>query len=191
MPQIQISNILGGHAPTSHFSSASQFRASIGIDPAQPIDDTDGVYSTIASGLLRPAASEKFSSTTIQAAPLFIKGSPKTANTFVYDARGSVYTINPGMTGVTALADDGNTTSTGNGCEYYDNYMYFATGTNLCRLGPLSSSEAWFDGDYWTTALSLTALADTTYPKTYKNKAHLDKATTAFTRKTGLKWPFK
>ena len=28
-------------------------------------------------------------------------------------------------------------------------------------------------------------------PKTYRNKAHLDKATTAFTRKTGLKWPFK
>jgi len=28
-------------------------------------------------------------------------------------------------------------------------------------------------------------------PKTFKNKSKLDKATSAFTRKTGLKWPFK
>jgi hypothetical protein len=28
-------------------------------------------------------------------------------------------------------------------------------------------------------------------PKTFKNKSMLDKATSAFTRKTGLKWPFK
>jgi hypothetical protein len=28
-------------------------------------------------------------------------------------------------------------------------------------------------------------------PKTFKNKSQLERATTAFTRKTGLKWPFK
>ena len=28
-------------------------------------------------------------------------------------------------------------------------------------------------------------------PRTYRNKAHLDKAVGGFERKTGLKWPFK
>jgi len=53
---IRIESILGGHSPTTHFGGAGQFRASLGIDPAQPIDDADGVFSTIGSGLLRPAA---------------------------------------------------------------------------------------------------------------------------------------
>lgn len=174
MPQIKISSVLGGQAPTSHFSGSDQFRASIGIDPAQPIDDGDGIYSTVASGLLRPAASEKFSSTTLQTAPLFIKGSSKTAFTYVYDARGSAYTIDPLMTTVTAMADGGTLTgSLGNGMEYYDNYMYFAKNTDICRYGPLNSSEVGFDGDFWTGNLALTALVNTTYPTTYKNSLRI------------------
>ncbi len=68
--RITIDSILGGMAPSSHFSGESQFRASLGIDPAQPADDADSATTTVASGLIRPVASEKFSSTTIQAAPL-------------------------------------------------------------------------------------------------------------------------
>lgn len=166
---IRIETILGGMAQTSHFSGSGQFRASLGIDPAQPIDDSDTVYSTVASGLIRPTASEKFSSTTIAAAPLWIKTNPKDANVYVYDARGSAYTIDATLTTVTALSDAGHLTSSlGNGAEYYDNYMYFAKNTDIARYGPLNGTAS-FNGTYWTSTLGKTALVNTTYPTTFKN----------------------
>jgi hypothetical protein len=171
MPQIKIDNILGGQAPMSHFAMQGQFRASLGIDPAQPIDDGDGIYSTVASGLLRPSASEKFSGSVITSAPLWIKSTPKTSFTYVQDANGSAYAVTADMVTVTALADGGTLTgSIGNGMEYYDNYLYFIKNTDVARYGPLNSPDATFDGDYWTGNLTKTALTNTTYPTTYKNK---------------------
>lgn len=167
--QITIDSVLGGLSPTSHFAGASQFRAALGVDPAQPADDADSATTTVASGLLRPVASEKFSSTTIAAAPLWMKTNPKDANVYVYDARGSAYTVNATLSTVTALVDGGTlTTSLGNGCEYYDNYMYFAKNLDIARYGPLDGAAA-FDGDYWTGNLAKTALVSTTYPTTFKN----------------------
>ena len=167
--EIRIESILGGQSPTTHFSGSGQFRASLGIDPAQPLDDGDTAYSTIASGLLRPTASEKFSSTTITSAPLFIKTNPKNSLVYVYDAKGSTYTIDATLTTVTGLADGGSLTgSLGNGCEYCDNYMYFAKNTNIARYGPLNGTPA-FNGTYWTGTLGKTALSNTTYPTSFKN----------------------
>ena len=168
MPRITIDNILGGISPTTHFGSEGQFRASLGIDPAQPIDDDDTIYSTVASGLIRPTASEKFSGTTITSAPLWIKGNPKTSFTYVQDANGSAYTITPDMTTVTAMSDHG-TLAGSKGMDYYDNYMYFVGPTDVARYGPLSASDEFWNGTYWTGTLSLTALTNTIYPTTYKN----------------------
>lgn len=166
---IRIESILGGQGITTHFAGPGQFRASLGIDPAQPLDDSDTVYSTIASGLIRPTASEKFSSTIIAASPLFIKTNPKDANVYVYDARGSAYTIDATLTTVTALSDTGAlSNSIGNGMEYYDNYIYFATNTTVARYGPLNGSPT-FNGNYWDTTLAKTALVNTTYPTSFKN----------------------
>ena len=166
---IRIDSILGGLAPTSHFASETQFRASLGIDPAQPSDDADSVTSTVASGLIRPVASEKFSSTTVLKSPLWIVTNPKDSNIYVYDAQGSAYTVNATLTTVTALVDGGTLTSSlGNGCEYYDNYIYFAKNTDVARYGPLNGAAA-FDGDYWTGNLAKTALVNTAYPTTFKN----------------------
>ena len=49
------------------------------------------------------------------------------------------------------------------GAEYYNNYIYLFTGTNVSRYGPLNNSPALTHG-FWVTTLSLTALTNTTYP---------------------------
>ena len=47
--------------------------------------------------------------------------------------------------------------------EYYNNYIYLFTGTNVSRYGPLNNSPALTHG-FWVTTLSLTVLSNTTYP---------------------------
>lgn len=172
MPRILIQTILGGNSVTTNFAQATQMRASLGIDPSQPIDDLDTKYSTIASGLLRPAASQKFSGSTILNAPLWIKPNPKNGNIYVYDAASSAYTIDATLTTVTALSDAGTLSGLGNGEEYYDNYMYFATATDITRYGPLNGSPG-FVSNYWTGTLAKTALQNTAYPQTFKNRIQL------------------
>lgn len=173
MRKISIESILGGHSPTTHFAGANQFRASLGIDPAQPMDDSDSVYSTIASGLLRPVASQKYSGSTINAAPLWMIPNPKDALVYVYDARGSAYTVDAAFAGATALNDGGSlSASLGNGCEYYDNYIYFFKNTDVARYGPLNGTAA-FNATYWTSTLAKAALANTTYPTTFKNNLQI------------------
>lgn len=177
MPQIRIESILGGQAPTSHFAGTDQFRASLGIDPALPIDDTNSEYSTVASGVIRPHTALEISAATLTSAPLWIKGTTKTSFTYICDADGGAWTVNAGRTALAALADGGAlNTSLGNGCEYYDNHMYFAKNLDICRYGPLDSTpsaDPAFTGTYWTTTLGLTALINTTYPTTYKNNIQL------------------
>ena len=173
MSQIRIDSILGGQSVMSNFSGSGQFRASLGIDPAQPIDDLDTATSTIASGFLRPAASQKISGSTITSAPLWMIPNPKDANVYVYDANGSAYTVDATMTTVTALSDGGSLSSAiGNGAEYYDNYIYFAKNTDIGRYGPLNGAPA-FNGTYWTGTLAKAALTNTTYPTSFKNNIQL------------------
>jgi hypothetical protein len=182
LPPIVIESILGGQMATSHFGSKGQFRASLGIDPAQPIDDADGVYSTVSSGLLRPAASEKFSGTVLNAAPLWMVSNPKNALLYIVDALGSAYTVDNTFSTVLGMADGGtlsggssatgNGAGIGNGAEYYDNYVYFAKNTTIARYGPLDGAAA-FNGDYWGSTLSKAALTDTTYPESFKNLIRL------------------
>lgn len=163
--EIKIENILGGHAPTTHFAQANQFRNSLGINPALPIaDSTLNAYSRVASGLLRPTAATDISSTVVNRSPKWMKSNPKNKLIYVYGGTGSVYTINAGITAVSALGDltDGGT-SQANGMEYYDNYMYFARSTTVARYGPLDGTPSFTD-DYWVTTLSKTALIDTQYP---------------------------
>lgn len=173
MSKIIIDSILEGHSHLTHFGAKGQFRASLGIDPLQPIDDADTAYSTMPSGLLRPVASEKFSGTTIASAPLWLIPNPKDAFVYVLDANGSAYTIDATFSTVTALADGGSLSNgIGNGAEYYDNYIYYSKNTTVARYGPLNGTAA-FDGDYWGTTLGKTALTNTAYPKTFKNSLQL------------------
>jgi hypothetical protein len=154
-----IDSIFEGLSATQNFTQKGGFTGSIGIDPDMPINNTD----TRISGYLRPTSTEKISSTTITNAPLWLVSNPKDTNIYVYDAGGKTYTLDTSLT-VTALnSGTALTTASGNGADYYDNYLYFTKNTDVCRYGPLNGSPS-FNQTYWTSTLSKTALVDTTYP---------------------------
>jgi hypothetical protein len=156
---IVIDNIFDGMNQSENFSPKSGYGRSIGIDPDMP--STDAKY--LPSGYIRPTSTEKFSSTTITAAPLSIVTNPKNSLAYVYDASGKVYTVDSSYT-VTALnSGTALTSSSGNGSDYYDNYIYFRKNADVARYGPLNGSAA-FVQNYWTSTLSLTAPTNQTYP---------------------------
>lgn len=166
--RITIESILGGHAQTTHFAGSDQFRASLGIDPALPADDSgSATKGVIASGLLRPTGYNKISnsnSSSIAQAPMWLIQNPKNQYTYIYDTQGSVYSIDVNLTNFTSLSDAGQMSNArGNGSEYYDNYVYFSKNTTIARYGPLDGTPV-FNGDYWAGTLGKTALIDTTYP---------------------------
>lgn len=158
--QIKIESILGGIAPTSHFSSQDQFLACLGIDPSRPTD-----YFSRASGLLAPVHGRNVSNSNLNSVPMWITvPDPKiSGNSFVYDVGGSVYTHSArtspsGVVGLGDLNDGGS--AHGNGAAYYDNYIYFARDTTIARYGPLDGTKSFTD-DYWVATLGKTALSNT------------------------------
>lgn len=167
--QIRIDSILGGHSRTTHFAADNQYRASLAIDPGSPLPGSAGsTYSSSKlnikpSGLIRPTKASKLASTMNQT-PLWMKGARSTTSIFVLDARGSTYSYTQGDGTFTSLSDKGTTAGSGNGMEYYDNYIYIATNTDIARYGPLDGTPV-FTGNYWTTVLGLTALENNAYPR--------------------------
>lgn len=165
---ILIESILGGHAPMSHFAAPDQFRASIGIDPSLPANDSNDATNIdgtafVASGLLRPTSYVESFATAGHVRWIISppdKRSGITDEYYVYDEAGSVYSIlSSGEQGtVTGDLNDGGTAQ-GNGAAYYDNYVYFARDTTIARLGPLTTSPTLTD-DYWSGTLGLTPLQE-------------------------------
>lgn len=180
---IRIESILGGHSPTSNFASRDQFSDSLGIDPAAFIFDQSFVGSGVGvnlyeqrpSGLLRPSdvgASTGFSLSAV-VSPLWFVQEAKKGAVYMYLSSGSAYSTISDATGFTALSDGGSLSSSlGNGCEYYDNYIYFAKNTDIARYGPLNGSPS-FDATYWTSTLSKAALTNTIYPLIQTNNFNL------------------
>jgi hypothetical protein len=164
--EVRIDSILGGHSQSSHFSSPGQFRTSIAIDPSLPSTDTIGdAYSNVASGLLRPVAVTDIGNSIIANSPMWLIPNPKDSSVYIYDLGGSAYVT--GGSVVTALSDGGTlTSSSGNGAEYYDNYIYFFKNTDVARYGPLNGAPT-FNGTYWTGTLGKAALTNTTYPSDF------------------------
>lgn len=163
--RVQIQSIIAGLSPLQYFSPAGRggpipsYHAGIAIDPDMPVSDS----AKRMSGYIRPTAMEKFSSTTITDTPLWIVTNPKDSLAYCYGSSGKVYSIDSSLV-VTALGGGSALTSaSGNGAEYYDNYIYFAKNTDICRYGPLDGSPS-FTQDYWTNALGKSALTNTTYP---------------------------
>lgn len=175
MAQIRIDSILGGHAPMRYFAGKDQFLTSLGIDPSLPAElPTFATYGGLSSGLLRPTPMTWTSiPSTIPHVPLWIRANPKDLNLYVYDFSGSVTAIT--SYGQASISDAGAmSSSSGNGAEYYDNYMYFAKNTDIARYGPLDGVPK-FDPTYWTVTLSKAALTNTTYPRNwYLRFAHLN-----------------
>lgn len=165
---ILIESILGGHSPMSHFAASDQFRASLGIDPALPADDTGSpTKGVLASGLLRPTAYSLIfgdAGTTISQPPMWLIQNPKNQYTYVYDVQSSLYSLDSNLANPTVIPDAGELSNgRGNGGEYYDNYIYLSKNTTIARYGPLDGTPT-MNGDYWAGTLSKTQLSDTTYP---------------------------
>lgn len=151
----------------SHFATQDQFRSSFGIDPSLTVDDSLGyggnVYGTQPTGLLRPMPASEIGGSTLENIPMWIFSAPHNSQLFVYDYQGSLYTLNVYTNNMTSISDGGSLSgSNGNGAAYYDNYVYLAKKTTIARYGPLNGTAS-FDGQYWDTTLSKTALSDTLY----------------------------
>jgi hypothetical protein len=161
LKQITIDTILGGWSPSEYFSTKGQFLSSIGIDPEMPKDDS----STRPSGLIRPTAMAKFSGTEITGSPLWMTTTNKNTNTYVYTSDGKIHVVDSNIAMATPLNGGAAiTTSSGNGMEYYNNYIYYARNTDIGRYGPLSGTAA-LDDDWWTSSpMSKGALVNTSYP---------------------------
>ena len=162
--RVTINSIAGGLSVSNNESAQNEFVVGLGIDPSLPLNDTASVFSdNIASGSIRPVSYRDISGSTLNQAPVWLVKDARNTTIFVYGASGSAYTLGDEYA-FTALSDGGAlSASSGNGCEYYDNYIYFSKNTTVARYGPLNGTPA-FDGDYWGTTLGKTALTDTTYP---------------------------
>src|SRR3990167_8605250 len=136
---IKIESILGGTAPSTHLAAENQFRASFAIDPSMPVDNGDGLYSSIASGLLRPVGANGAGASTV-ASIMWFDNDPKDSSlstSYAINTVGSAFSVS-GIGVPTALSDGGSLSNcSGNGLAYYDNYVYFAKNTTIARYGPL------------------------------------------------------
>ncbi len=155
--EISIDSILGGVAPSYGFAGPSQYGASIGIDPDFPATDSQ----VQPSGLLRPTAMEKFSGSIVDAAPLWITVTPKQGTVYAFLNNGTLVGYSSTLGTETKVGS--LSTCSGNGMEYYDNYLYLGRNTDVARYGPLDGA-ATLTTAYWTSTLSLASLANTTYP---------------------------
>lgn len=163
--QIRIESILGGIGQSAIFQEQDGYRSSLGIDPGLPINDDDtGFLGSQPSGILRPISVFQVANTTATV-PLWMKPSPKDENYYILGSNGSTYTLDGDAHTLSEISDGGNESGTGsgNGCAYYDNYIYFAKNTTIARYGPLNGTPE-LNGDYWGTTLSKTALTHTAYP---------------------------
>jgi len=159
MINLAIKTILPGVSASENIRQKGQFGASLGIDPLMP-DADSGVRP---GGNIRPTQMLKFSESTIDAVPLWMVTNPKDALLYVYTSNGKVYSVASNYTLTALNSGTALTTASGNGAEYYDNYLYLAKNADICRYGPLNGSPS-FTQNYWTSTLSLTAPTNNTYP---------------------------
>jgi hypothetical protein len=174
---ITIDSIFEGQEVSSNFANEGQFLTSIAIDPDAPT--SDGTTDLKPSGLIRPVGYEKFSSTALDQAPLWIITTPKGTSVYVFGNAGDIVSYDSALANETLLKTVA--TSKGNGASYYNNYLYYASNTDIGRYGPLNGTPTFVD-NFWSNTLGLTALTNTTYPSTRNSvefpnhvmKAHVD-----------------
>lgn len=156
---IVISSIFDGISPTQFFGSRNSYDSSIAIDPDAPISSSD----VKTSGAIVPVAYTDFSSTALNAKPLWVVTNPKDTKIYVILNNGRLLSYTSALGSETNV--NSPSTSSGNGGGYYNNYLYYARNTDIGRYGPLDGSPA-ADDDAWTSSVlgSQTALTDTTYP---------------------------
>jgi len=162
--KLTIDSILGGMSPYMYVSGVGQFQESVGIDPDQLVDFGVSTKEK-AGGMITPSRYTKFSDTDLSGAPKWILTEPKNALLYVYASDGEVLSYNAGLTAGSETVIGTPTSGAGNGAAYYNNYLYFATPTDISRYGPLDGTPA-LTNTVWTGATlgSQTALVNTDYP---------------------------
>lgn len=156
---IRLKNILGGISNARMFVAEGQYSYGVGIDPFAPMSDAAGDKKP--SGVMRPTAFEDFSSAELTDSPMWLLTNPKNTNVYAYLANGKIVSYNSALGSETHVGTP--TSGAGNGGAYYNNYLYFATPTDISRYGPLDGSPS-LTNTFWTSSLSQTALRNWTSP---------------------------
>lgn len=166
-PDFQIASILGGHGPTAYFMGEGQFLSSIGIDP-----DIQGPVTAFSrnTGAIAPSRYQTFSDSLVDDTPMWLITNPKNALIYTYlsDEAGAT---NSGAlisytSGFGSETDIGTPTAgAGNGANYYNNFIYLMTPTDVSSYGPLNNSPSITNTEWTGAGLGTqTALTNTTYP---------------------------
>lgn len=156
---LKINQIFRGHSASQYFGAEGTYNTSTAIDPDFPISSSD----VRTSGYAVPVGYAKFSGANVTASVVRILTTPK--NTLVYAvlSNGRLISYTSALGSETLVGTvSGNVAKW---AEYYNNYIYIFTGTDVSRYGPLNNSPTLVDG-VWTGATlgSLTTLTNTTYP---------------------------
>ena len=133
LKKITISSILGGQASTQYFASKDSYQSSIAVDPDLPLGS-----DVKASGCLIPCVYEKFSGANISGYPKWLLTNIKNALLYAYASDGKIVSYSATLGSETLVGTP--TAGAGNGAVYYNNYLYFATPTNISRYGPLDGT---------------------------------------------------
>jgi len=158
LKELQINSILDGQSNTQYFSSENSYLTSIAIDPDMPIGS-----DTKASGCIVPVVYEEFSGANITGYPKWILTNIKNSLVYVYNSDGKVVSYTSALASETLVGTPTN--GAGNGAVYYNNYLYFATPTDISRYGPLNGSPS-LTNTVWTGA-TLGSLTDFPYTVTF------------------------
>jgi len=131
---LSIDSILSGWSETYYLGSKGSFNCSLGIDPDYPIPG-----QTKSSGMIMPIGYEKFSGAGLTGYPKWILTNPKNNKTYVYSTI-NFLSYDSSLAVETVLATP--TSGAGNGAEYYNDYIYLATPTDISRYGALSGTPS-------------------------------------------------
>ena len=157
--KLTINSIWKGQSASQYFGTEDQFNSSIAIDPDLPILSTD----VRTSGFVVPVGSAVFSGANVTSQIVRILNNPKNTLTYVVLTNGRLISYNSSLASETLVGTVAGGAAVW--AEYYNNYIYIWTPTNVSRYGPLNNSPSLTD-TVWTGATlgSLTALTNTTYP---------------------------
>jgi hypothetical protein len=153
-----IDSIAGGFSETQYSDSTkATYYNAVGIDPDFAIANYNKT-----SGAIIPVSYQKFSGAGLTGKALWMITNPKDQNTYVYCSNGKILRYDLNLANETLIGTP--TSGAGNGAAYYNNYLYFATPTDVSRYGPLNGAPTLVN-TFWTSTLSKTALTNTTYPQ--------------------------
>lgn len=160
LKRLKINQIFKGHQASQYFGADGTYQTSVAIDPDLPIVSTD----VRTSGYAVPVGYAKFSGANVTAPVIRLITHPKKTNLFyAVTTDGKLISFTGAFATETVLATVAGGAAVW--AEYYNNYIYIFTGTDVSRWGPLDGAAGLTD-TVWTGATlgSLTALTNTTYP---------------------------